>query len=138
MTKNTKNLTWRLEKLPTASEIADLVEAEVITKEEAREIMFGAAESDKEKIKAQEELIKFLQGLVETLAKERGKSTTTFVPYTRTIEYKPSATWNKVWCDTQSALGSSGLMMSELPRMENSAGVMDTQMRVSLNQNNIS
>ena len=67
MTKDSK-LNWRLKDLPTASEIADLVDSEVITKEEAKELLFNDTQEDSRKVKALEEEVKFLRELVDTLA----------------------------------------------------------------------
>lgn len=90
MTKTKRTLNWALSELPTAGEVAELVDSEVITKEEAREILFNESAANDIKVKALEEQVEFLQGLVETLAKNR---TTTFFPtYTRTIN-TPSVYW---------------------------------------------
>lgn len=108
MTKNTKkNLTWKLNELPNAGELADLVDSGVISKDEARDIMFGSAESDKDKIEALEKLVDFLQGLVKDLTKNKQ----TFVPYEKTIYVDRSIRpyFDKYWLSTSKALGSSGV-----------------------------
>lgn len=107
MTK--KNLTWKLKDLPSAGEIADLVKSGIIDKDEAREIVFGTVENDKEKIEALEKMITFLQGLVEELAKNKGG--TTFVPYTQTVYIdKPIRRyWEPLWTNTTKVLSNSGL-----------------------------
>ncbi len=62
MTK--KDLNWRLKKLPTAGEVAALVEQKVLTKDEAREILISKDDTPKTVKKLQEEIV-FLRGLVD-------------------------------------------------------------------------
>lgn len=102
-----KNLTWKLNDLPTAGHLADLVKSEVISKDEAREIMFGNTENDKDKIEALEKLVEFLQGLVKDLTKNKQ----TFVPYERTIYVDRSIRpyFDRYWLSTSKALGSNGV-----------------------------
>ena len=94
MTKKT-SLNWRLTDLPTAGEVADLVNSEVITKEEAREILFS--EKDKssvnnEQIQAYKEQIEFLQGLVTKLSQYNNKP----IGYTYTFT-TPKTYWADTW-----------------------------------------
>ncbi len=102
MTKNEKTLNWRLSDLPTAGEVAELVDSEVITKEEAREILFTQASSSDEKVKALEEQVAFLQGLVETLAKNRSASPWNY----NYVATTPAVYWTK----TNKTLVNSGLV----------------------------
>jgi hypothetical protein len=99
-----KNLTWKLKEMPTGGELADLVETGVISKEEAREIMFGSAENDKEKVKALEEQLEFLRDLVKELSKNR---TTTIYDWTyaKPIKYYNSPYWKT----TDTILCNAGL-----------------------------
>lgn len=105
--KDERNLTWKLGTLPSAGELSDLVDSGVITKDEARDIMFGNPESDKEKIEALEKLVDFLQGLVKDLTKNKQ----TFVPYERTIYVDRNIRpyFDRYWLSTSKALGSSGV-----------------------------
>src|SRR5574343_272960 len=58
----TKNLKWRLGKLPTSDEVLKLVNDKIITKEEAREILFNEEIIDKLANKTQIiETIKYIQ-----------------------------------------------------------------------------
>lgn len=110
-TKNTnKNLTWKLSELPSAGEIASLVDSEVITKEEARDIMFGNPESDKEKLEALEKLVDFLQGLIKDLTKNK----VAIMPYERTvyIDRHIRPYWDRYWGSTEKVLCNSGLTVS--------------------------
>ena len=65
----TKNLTWRLSKLPTVEELQQLVKDKIITKEEAKDVLFKDKEKeDVTKLEALKEEIKFLKELVQKLA----------------------------------------------------------------------
>ena len=99
-----KTLKWRLSELPTAGEVAELVDSDVLTKEEAREILFTESSSSDEKVKALEEQVEFLQDLVSRLA---SRSSTTFVPYSRTI-----TTPAIYWSNTSRILNDSGLTLT--------------------------
>lgn len=68
MTK--KELKWRLSDLPDATDVASLVEQEVITKEEAREILFNEVtpSKDNKRVKELEEEVKFLRELCDKLS----------------------------------------------------------------------
>lgn len=62
---------WRLSALPTPQEIADLVASDILTKEEAREILISQeTEEDRDKKSLQAE-IKFLRELVQKLSDNR-------------------------------------------------------------------
>jgi len=106
-----KNITWKLKEAPTAEGLAKLVEQGVLKAEEAREMVAGSAESDKEKIKALEEMVAFLQGLVENLSKQRS---TTYLPYERTV-YVDRTTrpyWDRIWAGTEKVLVANGMEYS--------------------------
>lgn len=62
----TKNLKWRLGKLPTPMELIALIDAKIITEDEAKDILFSDEVRD---TKSFETEIKFLRELVEKLAK---------------------------------------------------------------------
>ena len=70
MTKD-KSLIWRLKELPTGDEVAQLVEQGVVTKQEARELLFKESlEQDKDiEVKALTEQVKFLEKIVDQLSK---------------------------------------------------------------------
>lgn len=68
MTTKTK---WRLSELPTPAEVGQLVRDEILTKEEAREILISQeTDEDRDKKSLQGE-IKFLRELVEKLSNNR-------------------------------------------------------------------
>lgn len=107
MTTMTKTkLNWRLKDLPTGDEIATLVQQEVITKDEARELLFKDQEerdTDTE-IKALKEQIKFLEQVVHNLS--RGRTTTTFIPALQPYWYSTGTLVGKTY--TTSTSGSLG------------------------------
>ena len=82
MTKK-KTISWRLKELPDGHDVALLVQQEVITKEEARQILLNEGEEDSDKLKAKDEEIKFLRDLVDTLAAKHNGYTTIYHEYSR-------------------------------------------------------
>lgn len=98
MTKD-KKIVWRLSDLPTAGEVAELVEAEVLTKEEAREILLNELdkkdelEKKTEQVKSLEEQIKFQQDLIEKLIQQLSRQHTFWnVTHTYTPRF-PTTYW---------------------------------------------
>lgn len=76
----TKKMNWRLPELPTGDEVASLVEQGVITTQEARDIILKSSEEkDTEtQVKALQEQVEFLQGLVDKLASKSPTWTYTY------------------------------------------------------------
>lgn len=113
MTKKT-SLNWRLTDLPTVGEVTDLVNSEVITKDEARDILFSEKDKtsvDNEQIKAYKEQIEFLQGLVNKLSQN---NVNRFIGYTYTFT-TPKSYWLNTWQDSVrlcNTNGSSSIMSS--------------------------
>ncbi len=68
-TKNKTKLIWRLTKLPTADELLKLVEAKIITNEEAKEVLFSEETQEEIEVQDAKAEIKFLKELVEQLSK---------------------------------------------------------------------
>lgn len=93
----TKNLKWRLGKLPTPDEVLKLVNDKLITKDEARDILFNEEveqERDEDSLKQE---IKFLREIVEKLSKNRNQIVETIriveKPYHQQIWYQAYNTW---------------------------------------------
>ena len=79
----TKKLVWRLSQKPTVLELTELLKGGIITKEEAKEVLFNQEdEVDRDK-KSLESEIKFLRELVEKLSKNQ---TSTIIETIRYIE----------------------------------------------------
>lgn len=94
----TKKLKWRLGKLPSVQEIESLLDKKIITKEEAREILFSS-----EDIKTLKEEVKFLRKLVEKLSNR-----TQIIETIREVE-KPYRRWGWYstydnWCNEADAI----------------------------------
>lgn len=107
MTKN--ELKWRLKDLPDASGIAELVKQGVVTKEEARELLFNketpSKNNESDIVKALKKQIEFLEELVKDLAQ---KSTETRTIYQTVERYKPY--WEKYspyWMSVGGSVGSA-------------------------------
>ena len=101
-----KKLVWRLRESPSAENLERLVHSELLTKDEAREILFSHEdERSDDSLKSE---IKFLRELVEKLSK-RDKVVEVIreieKPYTIYPWYRPYATWINVDC---SATGWDG------------------------------
>lgn len=115
---NQKTLKWRLSELPTAGEVAELVDSEVITVEEAREILFAASSSNDEKVKALEEQVEFLKGLVQSLANKD----VVVRPFNYTY-----TTPNVYWTNTKKFLGDNNFGIT----MTSGSGIKGETMSVS-------
>ena len=107
--KMTKQLKWRLGKLPTPDEVLKLVNDKLITKEEARDILFNEEAETERDAKSLEDEIKFLRELVQKLS---NNNSSRIVEVIREV-HKPYATWDwyrpyQVWCTT--LRGESGTM----------------------------
>ncbi len=61
-------LKWRLTKLPTVDELTLLVEKNIVTKEEAKEILFNNETDESRDKDSLKDEIKFLRGMIEKLA----------------------------------------------------------------------
>jgi len=117
--KMTKELKWRLGKLPTSNEVLELLKEKLITKEEARDILFNEVEVGEEK--TTDELmseIKFLKELVENLSKGNNTKIVETIryiekPYYHNGWYQPYQNWT--YCTASSSLiAGSGSASSRL------------------------
>lgn len=103
----TTKIKWRLGKLPDPSEISLLLKEGVLTKDEAREILFSQeTEEDRDKKSLQEE-IKFLRQLVQSLS-----TTSRIVEHIHSCEkpYRQYPWWNnyQAYCANVGELSSQG------------------------------
>jgi hypothetical protein len=114
MTK--KELKWRLSELPTGGEVAELVEQEIITKEEARDILFNETEQEPKTptVKKLEKQIEFLEELVKDLSKRPNQVISTTYVDNWVKRYTPALP--QVWMSTSGTysgtLGSTAGAMS--------------------------
>lgn len=67
----TTKIKWRLTKLPDPSEVSLLIEKDILTKDEAREILFSLETQEDRDKQSLENEIKFLRDLVSQLAHTR-------------------------------------------------------------------
>lgn len=108
MTKNEK-LVWRLKEQPTTEALQSLVQSGLLTKEEAREILFssekltGSGERDESSLKSE---ITFLRELVQKLSESKTKTVEVIrdveIRYTKYPWYEPYQ-----WYCTSTAGGNS-------------------------------
>lgn len=105
-----KNLKWRLSSKPTREDVIIMLDKQIITKEEARQMLFSE-ESTNEKIQALEEQVTFLKSVIEKLPNQAPATVIKYIhDYTPRITYVNGGNpWNgiKVLCST-SASGTSG------------------------------
>jgi len=106
-----KKLIWRLSSLPTPTELTLLVEKELITREEAREILINEKDVTEPKSEELKSEIEFLRKLIENLMKTAGKTnqTTTVIEYIQSCPsvrpwYQPYVTW----CSSNNTLYTVG------------------------------
>lgn len=109
----TKQLKWRLPSLPQPDELRQLVSDGIMTKDEARDVLFSQVDAKEEREKdSLKEEIKFLRELVKSLS---NNSRTEII---KTIEYveKPYKKYDwyepyKWYCTTSDlSSGTSGVM----------------------------
>ena len=102
----TKKIVWRLKEQPTSEMLRELVKDNILTKNEAREILFNLEEQTDRDIESFKSEIKFLRELVEKLANSQK-----VVEIIREIEksYRPYSWWRPydVWTYTLSPTSSS-------------------------------
>lgn len=103
----TTKIKWRLKERPTPDEVTELFKHGLLTKDEAREILFSLEnDEDRTKESLQEE-IKFLRELVQKLSSDRAQIVKTIeyvqVPYKKYDWYQPY----QVYCSNGSGGGRS-------------------------------
>jgi hypothetical protein len=72
----TTKIKWRLSKLPTPSELVELVNNKLVTQEEAKEILFTQEDEKTVETSELKSEIEFLRHLVEELAQKKTATTT--------------------------------------------------------------
>ena len=99
----TKKIVWRLKESPSTDKLSQLVKDGILTKDEAREILFSSEEITERDIKSYQEEIKFLRELVEKLSQNRSQIITTIkeieVPIIREIKRNPWYDPYIAWCN---------------------------------------
>ena|SRR3990167_2263783 len=108
----TNVLKWRLGKLPSPLEVSTLVNDKIITKEEAREILFKTETEEDRDAEGLKSEIKFLRELVDKMAKHSSIKITEVIrdvyrPYKIWPWYQPYYTWT---CGVQNQDSSTGLL----------------------------
>jgi len=92
-----KKLVWKLSKLPEAEELKTLVEAKILTTQEAKEIVVRQEEEkqiDKDELKDVKDELKLLRELVLKMAAEKPQPYIQIVErYIERLPYRPSNPW---------------------------------------------
>jgi asparagine synthetase B (glutamine-hydrolysing) len=106
MTTKTK-IIWRLANRPTSEEIVELLTAGILTKEEAREILFNLETEEDRDSKSLQTEIEFLRKLVEKLSTNKQVIVETIrevhKPYYQQPWYQPYTTWCTATADSGNA-----------------------------------
>lgn len=93
----TKKIVWRLANRPTPTELSELVKNGLMTKDEAREVLFKVEDEDDRTADSLKSEIKFLRELVERLSQSRSSIVETIkyvqTPYLGAAWYTPYQTW---------------------------------------------
>ena len=90
-----KKLVWKLKELPTPDQVASLVETEVITPEEGREMLFRE-QSKTDEVEALKEMVNTLQEMVKDLLAR--PNNVQLVPYTKVVEVPQR--YGPIWMKT--------------------------------------
>lgn len=69
----TKKIIWRLKESPTAEKLSILVKGNLLTREEAREVLFNLTEESERSVESLKEEIKFLREIVDQLSQSKSK-----------------------------------------------------------------
>lgn len=100
-------LTWRLSDLPSAAEVADLVNAGVLERDEARQILIKeeVPKSNSEEIEALKDMVGKLQETVNDLL---SRPPTINVPFTKDIVVQPRFRpyWDSVFLNNTNRLST--------------------------------
>ena len=113
MTKDTKSdkdkgleLVWRLKEQPTTEKLRELVKDEIITKDEARDILFNKVDND-ERVKSLKEQVEFLEKVVKALS-EKGTTINNFPAITYYPKH-PVQYWHTTLTGTSGTTYTSGI-----------------------------
>jgi hypothetical protein len=114
MKKDEKILKWRLAEKPTAQTLQDLVKSQIITKDEARQILLDETEFNSKSFDDVLEEMKLLRKLVLEISEREPQKTIEIIEK----HYHDYPTWPKqypwskpyiVWCNNQAQSGSFSL-----------------------------
>ena len=100
----TKKIVWRLKEQPSAEMLQELVKTEIITKDEAREILFNLQDDEERNVDSLKAEITFLKEIVQKLSEKSTRIVEIIkeveVPYYRKPWYKPY----EIWCNANSGV----------------------------------
>jgi len=128
----TKKIIWRLKEQPTSEMLRELVKDQILTKDEAREILFNLQEESERDNESLKQEIKFLRELVEKLSEKQK-----VIEIIREIEkpYRPYNWWepyqywctnsNQLWAHTTTDASSNGMLNVTLSSDDSSQNFSD-------------
>lgn len=95
----TKKIVWRLKEQPSTESLRDLVKDGILTKDEAREVLFyeGTSSDTTQNESSLFEEVQFLRKLVDKLSEGQVKTAIEYIivqqPYYKQTWYTPYVTW---------------------------------------------
>lgn len=118
----TTKIKWRLSKLPTPSELVELVNNKLVTQDEAKEILFTQEEApDVEDLKKE---IEFLRKVVEDLSKSKTDKVTVIEKHIKNYPdyhwHQPYYTYCSTWLTTDGTTINGGGGVTTLTGTANS------------------
>ena len=123
----TNKIVWRLPNRPTPKEVTDLLGAGILTKDEAREILFNLeTDEDRDKKSLQDE-ITFLRKLVQNLSTNKQVIVETIrevqVPYKQSPWVQPYINWCSTTANASNSITYTGGSSSNLLMNDSTTGV---------------
>lgn len=107
----TKNIKWRLSNLPSTEELRELVQDGLLSKDEARGILFTTTDEEEKKTESQETEIKFLKELVLQLTEKLGNTTISYPINPIVIkQYERYMPYYGTWCSTGAITPGNNIM----------------------------
>jgi hypothetical protein len=107
--KMTKKIIWRLGEKPTTKSLQELVSTGILTKDEARQVLFNETEESERTIESYQQEIKFLRELIEKLSNKTQIIEVikeVYKPYYGYQWCQPYYGWSTITCGTSSTLTS--------------------------------
>lgn len=120
----TKKIIWRLSEKPSTESLQKLVSSGILTKDEARTILFNETDESERSVESYQQEIKFLRDIIEALSKkdkvvEIIKEYHDIYPYLTYRWYQPYYGWTtwgnattNVCLDTSTNIGGTGTYTS--------------------------
>ena len=104
---NTKSLIWRLKEQPTSESLRELVKDNILTKDEAREILFSLEIKEERDVESFKSEIKFLRELVEKLSNQNNSKVVEIIREIDIPHWRKYPWWEPYWTWTTTYDGNT-------------------------------